>query len=544
MNETPERGESSTLFGQHLSRAKNAIEIRVRGIREKVKAHGDATVSDLAMSVFVFVAMILILSYIYNTRLQEQVDSADSVVRSLSSRNATLEQQLHEADDVLRSVQRDGEVPHPIALANNDSIIGRDSRISWSYRYHDQGKYIGYVVELTRRASDDSNDPCQSSDGHSSMTGCQPFSQIITATDPGSQQTSVSPDRQRPLQSGSYWWRVAAIQVDHSLNAAGNGERVSDWSTYGSFSLYDSTTSRIIATHHVRVGTNLEQNTLFSRYGPTGGPTGLDLVLARALIEHCLRIAGNHIAYSSETCDTYLRKVNIQALTNASPSLAPSQCLGEQLCADFVQVRQWGNWEDLLRKHGIDIFVGAVTKAAARERGGIKFTAGYVLYHTGMWALRADVGSQPVVFHLWNRLPRTVGVIRDSTNDQFVSLLARQARISVVRVSAYPDLEDALDSGRVDAIVIDDTFVQAEQRRHWDRIVGWDHTTAWHSYLRDYIGADVESIGMAVAEDSDGTLLPALNEALNSEAVQQSLIPQLCADLWGRANCRQKRVLR
>src|SRR6185437_12886484 len=83
---------------------------------------------------------------------------------------------------------------------------------------------------------------------------------------------------------------------------------VSEWSGYGSFTVYHSILDRISKTRHVRVGTNLEQNTQFARR-KDGEPWGFDIALVKGLVEGCIEIR-NHtfVAKSDQDCNAFLAR--------------------------------------------------------------------------------------------------------------------------------------------------------------------------------------------------------------------------------------------
>ena len=157
-----------------------------------------------------------------------------------------------------------------------------------------------------------------------------------------------------------------------------------------------------------------------------------------------------------------------------------------------------------LERHDIDLFVGSVTRAKAREVNGIRFTSGYLPFRTRLYVPRSTSEDDATEIRAWLSGKRRVGVIGDSTNQQLLSRLIDefgQSRIDSHVFTSFPGLEAALDNGQIDGALVDDTLVS---NPHWFALEGLQHTPAWNSYVTYYIGkkADYEEVAIATVADA------------------------------------------
>jgi hypothetical protein len=210
-------------------------------------------------------------------------------------------------------------------------------------------------------------------------------------------------------------------------------------------------------------------------------------------------------------------------------------CIRDRLCVQFVPVGRWGDWKSRLSSKDIDLFVGGITRADAREGKGIQFTTGYLTYGSRLYK-RPDRINERTTIEAWTRIPRKVGVIADSTNEVLLDKLIasgafRDLSKSRPPIGSFPELERALDSGSVDGIIIDDTFVPKDD--NWVAVEIPDDSRGRKAYLNEFIQISSnsqtrirEQIAIATVWDAphaDNSLLTALNQALTNPALHKYL---------------------
>jgi hypothetical protein len=121
-------------------------------------------------------------------------------------------------------------------------------------------------------------------------------------------------------------------------------------------------------------------------------------------------------------------------------------------------------------------------------------------------------------------------------------LIAKGLKDKLVKIpfSSYPDLENAMERGELDGLIVDDTFVSTVPS-DWVHLIGLTETQAWQDYLREFIGSDAvgvkaeEQIAIATVLEgaqSKSTLYLALQRALRSAEVKKQLLPDLCKTFW------------
>jgi ABC-type amino acid transport substrate-binding protein len=388
--------------------------------------------------------------------------------------------------------------------------------------------------------------------------------QRFMATDDQLHTSRIPPDDQHVLLPGEYAWRVRAVPhntiVPENSNLPTVGEidssddadaepGISDWSGYGSFSVYRSILDRIVTTGRVRVGTNLEQNTQFARR-KDGDPWGFDISLVRWLIEGCTQVkdvGGKNGQRLAPNLDAGCKAGPPATTQNRKCEAAPSNGHPAHLCVEFVGVPRWSAWQDALRRKDIDVFVGGTTAAAAREGSGLYFTPGYLWFNSRLYLHERDFTNPNSGIGPWLTRVRKVGVIESSSSLVLLQEIKKEydsdsgpTRIEPKEYSSYPGLEAAMDRGEIDGMIVDDTFVS----RHPD----WKsfalktlEPEAFARYAANFLGKwKDEQISMAVAVDeegrssSDGSLLALLSQLLNGSqpVITKTDLPKLCKIFW------------
>jgi ABC-type amino acid transport substrate-binding protein len=204
----------------------------------------------------------------------------------------------------------------------------------------------------------------------------------------------------------------------------------------------------------------------------------------------------------------------------------PTTCVPDEVhvCATFVPIAKWGAYPAAVKRKEVDLFLGTVTRATARERSGLRFTHGYVTFHTQLYGHSTDVEPSQTRIIEWLSRDRDIGVIRGSTNeyvlDRLIDEYAPQKthHLSVFHkkpFDSFPAMEAAMDRGELDGVIIDDVFVE---RSDWAPVPGLTRTYAWRRYKADFLHTSEdgeEEYAIAVAIDkSDSALFVALEDAL------------------------------
>lgn len=502
---------------------------------------------DVLILVIILVTAILIASIFYDSSLRSQVKADEEQTRALREKVATLQEQLGDTVAANHLAVSETSVPHPIIQDRDSQAIGNHTTVAWDYENHFSGRYVNFEMELVKLG------PIGVDCGNSAGTlECGHPMRFITSD--GMNHTSRIPtDLKGTLNPGTYAWRVAPVPAGTVVNddvQKDDLNRLSDWSDYGSFTLFPSILNRIATTKVIRVGTNLEQDTRFSRRGHDGSVTGFDINLIHTLVEHCLALhktaSPPTLSFDHDRCADHIAKALSarQDLTAPAPICSPT----EQLCVTLVPIQKWGDWQSALKRKEIDLFIGAVTAATAREKSGILFTPGYLHYKSQIFGHAADVLAVHSDLRSWLASPRKIGVIESSTNEELLNRLMEDADLKKRKLtgnlekqgfSSFPAMEHAMDRGELDANLIDETFVEHDDWKPLD-IRG---TSAWQNYVSSYLGRRYpdEQVGIAVAVAGDrshesrqqGDLYSALEDALSKHSpVQLFYIPELCKAFW------------
>jgi ABC-type amino acid transport substrate-binding protein len=505
---------------------------------------------DVLILVLILVTAILLASVFYDSSLRSQVKTDEEQTRALRERVATLLEQLRDTVAGNQLAISETSVPHPFIQDRDSQAIGNHTTVAWQYENHFSGRYVNFELELVKLG------PIATDCGQLRGTlECGRPVRFITSD--GMNHTSRIPtDLKGTLASGTYAWRVAPVPAGTVVNEdiqKDDLNRLSDWSDYGSFTLFPSVIDRIATTNVIRVGTNLEQDTRFSRRERDGHVTGFDINLIHTLVEQCLALDKTArpvptLTFDRVRCGNYIKAPSTtQALTAHAPRCPASA----QLCVTLVPIQKWGDWQSALKRKEIELFIGAVTAATAREKSGILFTPGYLYYNSHIFGHAADVLAVHSDLRSWLSSPRKIGVIESSTNEYLLNQLLEDAdlkkrklaeRLERKPFSSFPAMEHAMDRGELDAVLIDETFVEHDDWKPLE-VRG---TLAWQDYRDNYLGRyQDEQVAIAVAVAGDrshesrqqGDLYSALEDALSPKSpVTLLYLPELCKAFWSNSS--------
>jgi hypothetical protein len=290
---------------------------------------------------------------------------------------------------------------------------------------------------------------------------------------------------------------------------------LSDWSEFGSFSIYPSEADRLLE-EGVLVGT-VYTNPNFSTVDEHGHASGHDIDLVRLLVWGCLKVnADEHtVAYDEELCSAATSLYATVAKQLVATRRAPvSATLVRQEALDIqddwikkasaadprrrikIRIRSFPNLEtallELSRKQ-IDILIGSITKALKRlsDNGNIRFTDGYYSFTTRLYA-REGSAQRAAQWTDWLGTSRKVGVISNSTNHWLANSLSEEAGVEqldlkVVPFDTFSQLEEPFDRNDIDGLLIDNLLSDAQLKRTVP-LSGIEDTAAWRHYIKEQIG--------------------------------------------------------
>lgn len=547
---------------------------------------GKPKMRDILVPILMLSVLLGFGSYEYVTQTS-QVRDDDKRLRALREQGATLQQQYAEINSATSERASELATPHPSLEDRDLDVTGEHTNVSWTYAPADNEKpseanTVAYMLQLTKVKALGPCDPggAAKNDFLSCRTGwLRSFMATENKLQDKEHTSRVPPFDGTTLAPGTYAWRVRAVPFGTVvLSSVSDTAHLSDWSGYGSFTIYGSLTERLQANKRVRVGTNLEQNTRFARLGP-GGPYGFDISLIHDLVEGCMELRDDGPVFNgSGACHQYLEaqiaqlkapaappKREPDELPESGPPRVPRACDSNSedsqqrvltpaargascLSVDFVPIRKWVQWREALRRKDIDVFVGGVTAADAREGSGIRFTNGYLSFKSHLFIHAGDVFPDKLLRN-WLIHDRAIGVIDDSSNQALLAEIIKahnpagsQWKIVPRTFASFPGVEAAMDRGEIDGAIVDDTFVVGHDE--WklvklDQIAGM----AWRNYLSHFVGEHRggEYISAAVAIDDDKKcgaagsatdLFCALNDAVSDTFVRNVYRRDLCGVFW------------
>ena len=430
----------------------------------------------------------ILLSW-YTVSLESQKANVESQVKDLTDQNISEQQKLHELankeqGDFVPDVDVHLEYPtHDVSL-----ISARFPEIQWRYsRHNERLNYVVNFIKVDDKTLPESNRITKTCD-FSRFRSC-----LFYASDPNSQRSKVPSDSSD--QRGQFLWRVipAKSSADRADDLTMNP--VSEWSEYASFYVYPNVLSRFSASAPTAiVGTTSSDNVRFSTLDAEGSSSGHDIDLIRVLLEGCVSLSsdGSEIHYDSAACNTAA-----SAYTSYSIPVYESSHRGLH-----VRIKSFPSVDSglaALTRKQIDVFIGSVTKAVERENDKVLFTDGYYRFKSALY-VHSLRGSEDL-FH-WARGPRSLGVVKNSTNHWLASALASDSRfetkLSVVAFSSYSMLREAFERQDVDGVLIDS--VLGGDLPDATVVSGLEKTAAWNDYL-NRIGYEAEEFAIAVADD-------------------------------------------
>jgi ABC-type amino acid transport substrate-binding protein len=495
------------------------------------------------------VSIFLLTSIYYNHGVQSQIDANKKKQTLLEEESATLNEQLSDLQSTSSAQQDERKLPHPTLADRDTQAIGDHINVSWEDNSNNNGKYVRYAVQYTQLVAFP-----EPGGGNTRSIPCDTF----IASDSQNRTSRIPIELNMHLDPGIYAWRVAVVSpgFDTSLttNAIARGTdcdrdeqesqrspegRLSEWSPYGSFTLYRDARNRVTSTNIVRVGINLEQNSPFSKLDSDGQVAGTDITLIKTLIEECLTVERKSAGTNRST--GYIRYDDKQC--SSQYHIPPPPCTPSEthLCVQFVPVDRWGDWEPALRRKEIDVFVGGLTAAKYRERGNIAFTPGYLTYETKLFVAPGSAKESTTVKE-WLTQRRHIGVIANSSNSELLKYLIlancpekkvgmppRECSIDQQPYRSYPAMEEAMNSGAIEGLLVDETFVRGTD---WVVLGGLNELNGWKEYFDEFIGkrfGPMEQIAFAtIRGDYDGSLQRALSDGLSpTSTVAKRLLPGL-----------------
>ena len=511
------------------------------------------TFASVISLVFVVGLIVGCFSFAVNRSSRSQIQSQEATLSELRNEGNTIRGELTQIRPMLNVIAAERMTPHP-ALADRDAqLIGGHVDISWSD--NSQAKFAQpiYIISLlglggSKHLPGQKVTRCSTEDPTSSETGsgCE---ELFVASDSVHRTTRIPTDAHQKLKPGHYVWRVAAASAGYMRTPDPEIGLLSKWSNYGSFTLYQTLSERIADTRQVLVGVNLEQNSTFAR-NVGGDVEGTDVTIVKMLVRGCLALPERSPRYNQQSCERTAS--NATKCLEMSVGEKRSSCIADApgpshaLDVRFVSIPAWGDWQMALRRKEIDLFIGGVTAAGAREGAGIKFVGrGYDAYRTHLYIHKSDlIGAGSSVLQ-WTSAPRTVGVISNSSNEALLDiaidvrckpLLQDRYRngptannacpLKKVQFKDYPELDKGMDSGALDGVLIDDPFVVEDE---WNKSPDMQTFApeAWiryeHEFLREYASPDHrEHLSFPAAYDGsqgEGSLLKELSKAMSSKSM-------------------------
>jgi ABC-type amino acid transport substrate-binding protein len=288
----------------------------------------------------------------------------------------------------------------------------------------------------------------------------------------------------RYLQDGEFFWRIAAGTGGQGVDAIEPALA----SAYSRFTLHESTTQRIIATGDLRIGLTATFEGPFNYPGADGQLIGIDIELIHWL------------------CKAIAEELNLHA---------PLRPL-------FFNMA----WQELLpslSRGSIDVIVSHMTASQSREaeHPNVKFSKSYL--KVGVALL-----SRSRFDDFWSALKgRTVGAVKDSTNEKAASYLADKYGSAVNnRFGSTTEAILALDRGEVDFVLTDEAFLSDFPTNKGYYTYKDGMSSALVTFYKSEYGQDRDGDELAVAVNVLGSgtrLLESINSAIKSRKGQDFL---------------------
>ena len=369
-------------------------------------------------------------------------------------------------------------------------IVGKDRRAEFRWQYARHTPEVHYVIEVAQPSPSEGRpewfgQPKEPSDcDFARFQSCR-----FWATDPAAQRSDAPAIADF---EGNFFWRVVPAKARKSDEDGFS--QLSEWSEYEPFSVYPSVAERIKKRERILIGTTNSNNVRFSMIDAHGHHRGYDMDLIRHLVDDCIR---------QPSLDLDLKRCD--AITPPGDH-APKN----------AEIRSYSSVQaglDAVSRREIDLFIGAVTQTTERQKGALKFTDGYFRLRTGVYG-RTDVNPN-LRFRDWvkksSQPPRRLGVVQQTTNDQFAGAVADELGGDLLNVIALPDyerLKRAMEQRTIDAALVDCDLGADLLRSVPDTslIKGLEDTSAWNEYRRR-LNLDQEEFAIAVATDN-GNAVP------------------------------------
>jgi ABC-type amino acid transport substrate-binding protein len=463
----------------------------------------------------------ILVSYFILT-LQNRKDSLEAEIKNLTDQKTRLEQEARDQSPTPQTeFARSGDIHLEYPAADAAVIHRGPPDLRW--RYASQSDRINYIVEVI----DLDLDPNLHGDGPDTANACD-FAKfrrcVFYASDPALEQSTIpliaqseeacQKDSDQCL-SGKFLWRVVVVAAAKSGTAPLNrAERaafvpLSDWSEYGSFSLYPRVLTRITRSQTVIVGTSYTDNIHFSYTDSQGRYRGYDMDLIQLLIDNCVgfpdsRSSHARLFYDFHDCKNAIDSYESFAWNRSRDTEFQLPGLSRARIRPFPSVDAG---LAALRRKEIDLFIGALTKASERVTPGLAFTPGYYPFRTALYSHAEKVES----LRSWvgKTSTKNIGVIENSTNHWLATDLTGEQdfrnRLIVTPYPSYESLKVAFERRDVDGLLIDsltgDSLLESD-RANVSVITGLESTEAWKQYTKR-LGYDSEEFAIAVAVDAE-----------------------------------------
>jgi ABC-type amino acid transport substrate-binding protein len=466
----------------------------------------------IAGTVFLFSFLLVGEQEVQNKALRESL-------RLLEDQAAALRGRLSDVSSITSAARADRSIPHPILADRDVQLIGTHADVSWNAGSDARLTSSQYELNLFRLPDERAN---ADSDG---STAEYVYGKFFPASDSRHLTSRIPSDPAETLPPGSYVWRVAQVSPGYTAQGSAHPDIgvLSPWSNYGYFTLYKNIERRIFETGVVRVGVDISQNSPFT-YAKDGALAGSDVTLVRNLIEGCLARDENGVKVDPSRCTV-----------SELPTSSSSECIpsDDRLCVEFVSISKWGEWRPALRRKEIDLFIGGLTAAKAREGDGVSFLEPYKSYQTRLYVNKADVEGSRGSLSIWATHHRVIGVIESSSNEILLDKIiedrcprgtsdknARICRIEKKTYPSFPAMDRAMDAGLIDGVLIDETFVVGS--KEWEPLadIRTSEPRGWNAYKQDFLGQEfgaggIERLAFAVAVDDPNADQCSLKEELN-----------------------------
>jgi ABC-type amino acid transport substrate-binding protein len=484
----------------------------------------------------------------YTISQQNQKAVLETRIKELTDQVSATQQRLQFASHEHDNFAPDVDI-HLTAPIRDSSLVG--SRITFEWVFAQHTAMLSYLIELLKVDSDPHLPLRPRTGEESSHCDFSRYRSCMFYASASNSERSELLLTNIPESEGHYLWRVVPAKKRSVSTRAEDAENVvSDWSEYGSFSYHRSLLNRVTATKNVLVGTTYSDNVNFSSLDPNGEHVGHDVDLVQLLVEGCLLINRDVVTFHDAGCQDAVadyksfvdncrreassvgttRRTNVDrgSCREANEQYENKQRLrrGEpgRLTVRFKPFPTVGAGLEALSRKEIDLFIGSLTKAQDRENDAVVLTDGYYPFRS---KLCAHTVQEAANLKKWLASPRRIGVINNSTNHWFATLLSAETgfenKISVVAFDSFPLLQSAFEEREVDAVLVDGVLLpellepdqsavqtNSQAKNHtltnqdvWV-IKGLEDTSASKSY-HARLGSEGEEFSIAVATDREKT---------------------------------------